>query len=111
PLNLSTQDYFFSIRDPYTYGSNSVLTHISDVADYTAATITAADLTDVTSFTGPPVVTQGWKLGLKASGDWTGEKALASSVTVNGEVLFTTHEPPHTASADGCVVSVGTARR
>src|SRR5690606_36151687 len=55
-------------------------------------------------------ISKGWKLALEASGGFTGEKALASSVTVNGEVLFTTFEPPHTPSADGCVINVGTSR-
>jgi type IV pilus assembly protein PilY1 len=80
---------FYSLRDrdPFTKRSQ---------ADYDAASpILDADLTPVTTVTtGVPNESPGWKVDLGA-----GEQVLAESVTANGIVMFTTHEP--SASLDG----------
>ncbi len=48
--------------------------------------------------------TKGWYLTLEGSG----EKSLARSVTLSGNVFFTTYEPADSADASQCTVAAGT---
>jgi type IV pilus assembly protein PilY1 len=86
-------------------------------ADGTYTTITESDLYDVSD----NVIGQGTtqeqgqaRTELAEKGGWLlklenpGEKVLATSTTINGELFFTTYEPK--PSQEGCLVSAGLAR-
>ena len=103
PLNTTTEDRFYAIRDynPYTALSQS------SYNDY--PTVTDSDLTDITSDvynnTTPtiPSATSGWKLIF----DTTGEKQLSNSTTVSGTVLFNSYIP--SSSTVNCNPASGTS--
>jgi type IV pilus assembly protein PilY1 len=111
PLNLDTQDRFYSLRD---YRPFARLTQ----AQYDSATvITEADvnLIDVTTDIAPtmPAGASGWRMDLRrASAGWTGEKSLSEARTVQSLIQFSTYEPnaASTASSSSCTPSVGTNR-
>ena len=92
PLNIETQDRFYSLRDHLPFAR---LTQ----AQYDAATvITEADTNlhrhhDHITPTIPPGAT-GWRLDLKRpTGGWTGEKSLSEARTIESMIQFTTYEP------------------
>lgn len=95
--NITTQDRFYSLRDYHL----SPLTQ----AQYDAyIPIVESDLTATTAVTTPTTIKPaGWKIDLSSA-----EKILASSITINGVVMFTSYIPG-TAST-GCSVSTGSAR-
>jgi type IV pilus assembly protein PilY1 len=118
PLNTETRDRFYSLRDsnPVTamsatdYSSYSVLTDTT----YNASTNPTGlfDLTTVSAITEttPPVVPNtvaGWKLRLRDSDGYEGEKVLAESRTFGGWVYFTTFTPNNTVAANSCTVRSG----
>ena len=111
PLNLNTQDRFYSLRDFRPFAR---LTQ----AQYDSATvITEADvnLIDVTTDIAPtiPPGASGWRLDLRRpSAGWSGEKSLAEARTVQSKIQFTTYEP-NAASAvvsTSCSPALGTNR-
>jgi type IV pilus assembly protein PilY1 len=51
-------------------------------------------------------LTNGWRMGLSA----TGEKSLATPLTVGGTVYFTTYLPPGTSSSQSCGPDEGSGR-
>jgi type IV pilus assembly protein PilY1 len=88
PLNVETQDRFYSLRDHRPFAR---LTQ----ADYDAATvITEADpnLVDITSDLEPtiPPAGPGWRLSLRTP---AGEKSLSEARTIQNMIQFTTYEP------------------
>jgi type IV pilus assembly protein PilY1 len=111
PLNLDTQDRFYSLRDHLPFAR---LTQ----AQYDAATvITEADpnLIDITSDISPtiPAAASGWRLDLRrAAGGWTGEKSLSESRTIESMIQFTTYEPNNasTPASNSCSPAPGTNR-
>jgi type IV pilus assembly protein PilY1 len=111
PLNLNTQDRFYSLRDHRPFAR---LTQ----AQYNSATvITEADvnLIDVTTDIAPtiPAGATGWRMDLRRpSAGWTGEKSLAEARTVQSMIQFTTYEPNRnsTSDADSCAPGIGTNR-
>ncbi|MGQ0385035.1 MAG: pilus assembly protein [Gammaproteobacteria bacterium] len=111
PLNLDTQDRFYSLRDHRPFAR---LTQ----AQYDAATvITEADvnLIDVTTDIAPtiPPGAAGWRLDLRRPGGlWTGEKSLSESRTIQSMIQFSTYEPnsASTVVSTSCAPGVGVNR-
>jgi type IV pilus assembly protein PilY1 len=111
PLNIDTQDRFYSLRDHLPFAR---LTQ----AQYDAATvITEADanLIDITTTLAPtiPPTATGWRLDLRRpAAGFTGEKSLSEARTVENMIQFTTYEPnsDSTEVAASCAPGVGTNR-
>jgi type IV pilus assembly protein PilY1 len=111
PLNLETQDRFYSLRD---YQPFARLTQ----AQYDSATvITEADVTliDVTVDIAPtiPPGASGWRMDLRRpAAGWTGEKSLSEARTVQSFIQFSTYEPnsDSTVLSTSCVPAVGINR-
>lgn len=111
PLNLDTQDRFYSLRDYLPFAR---LTQ----AQYDAATvITEADanLIDITTDIEPtiPSGATGWRLDLRRPGAaFTGEKSLTESRTIENMIQFTTYEPNNasTPASNACSPAPGTNR-
>ncbi|MGE0030217.1 MAG: pilus assembly protein [Steroidobacteraceae bacterium] len=111
PLNLLTQDRFYSLRDHRPFAR---LTQ----AQYDSSTvITEADvnLIDVTTDIAPtiPPGASGWRMDLKRpSGAWTGEKSLSEARTVQSWIQFSTYEPnsASTVVSTSCSPGVGINR-
>jgi len=93
PLNKVNEDSFYLLNLPLTETTSSVITK-ADLLDVTgSATVDSNDLE----------AKDGWYIDLSG----TGEKVLASSLTANSEVWFTTFQPsPQTVN---CVVTPGTS--
>lgn len=104
PLNTSTVDRFYAIRDRQPF------TKLSQIA-YGSLTIlqdsTIEDITDELN-PDPADIVNGWKLTLSS----TGEKSLSSSTTFAGYIMFTSYTPGNSVSTtSGCnQISVGTNR-
>jgi type IV pilus assembly protein PilY1 len=112
PLNLDTQDRFYSLRDHRPFARLSQ-------AQYDASTaITEADvnLIDVTTDIAPtiPPGASGWRLDLRRPGSlvWTGEKSLSEARTIQSMIQFSTYEPNSASTVDStsCSPAVGTNR-
>jgi type IV pilus assembly protein PilY1 len=111
PLNLDTEDRFYSLRDHQPFAR---LTQ----AQYNSATvITEADvnLIDITDDITPtiPAGASGWRLDLRRpSAGFTGEKSLAEARTVASNIQFTTYEPNNasTPQSTSCAPGLGTNR-
>jgi type IV pilus assembly protein PilY1 len=111
PLNIDTQDRFYSLRDHLPFAR---LTQ----AQYNAATvITEADanLIDITTVLAPtiPPTATGWRLDLRRPlAGWTGEKSLSEARTIENMIQFTTYEPnsDSTEASASCAPGVGTNR-
>ncbi|MGH8243710.1 MAG: pilus assembly protein [Steroidobacteraceae bacterium] len=111
PLNLQTEDRFYSLRDHQPFAR---LTQ----AQYDAATaITEADvnLIDITDDITPtvPAGASGWRLDLRRPlAGFTGEKNLAEARTVMNMIQFTTYEPndDSTEQSTACSPGLGTNR-
>ncbi|MGQ0429584.1 MAG: pilus assembly protein [Gammaproteobacteria bacterium] len=111
PLNLATQDRFYSLRDHRPFAR---LTQ----AQYDASTvITEADvnLLDITADIAPtiPPGASGWRLDLRRPGGaWTGEKSLSEARTVQSMIQFSTYEPNSASITNptSCSPAVGTNR-
>ena len=116
PLATSTEDRFYLITDPNLYEKpmdangnvNYPLYTESSLYDATdnhlghvSAVNTLAQQTQAYSDLGN---SSGWYIRLTRSG----EKVLASSLTVGGELFFTTYEP--VPNANSCKASAGTPR-
>jgi type IV pilus assembly protein PilY1 len=98
PLDLggSVDNYFYMIKDRnITPGSGA------DTA------YTHADLVDVTDCLDCEIdLPHGWRLALEA----TGEKSLATALTIDGTVFFTTYLPPGSDAGVQCAPAEGTGR-
>ena len=111
PLNLDTEDRFYSLRDYLPFAR---LTQ----DQYDAATvITEADVTlmDITTDITPtiPAGASGWRLDLRRPGaGFTGEKSLTESRTIESMIQFTTYEPNNasTPASNACSPAPGTNR-
>ncbi len=110
PLDLGTQDRFYSLRDYAPF------TRLTQAEHNAIGAITEADtgLIDVSSDinTTIPTGAKGWRFDLKASGSWSGEKSLAEARTFQNVVQFSTYEPnvDETFSSSSCSPAVGTNR-
>ena len=104
-------DRFYSIRDrdPFSKRAQSAYDGATPIVD--------ADLVDITASPQDarvPPDAKGWKLDLRSNGSgsngiWSGERALAEALTVNGVVLFTTFQPSTESTEAGCSIE-GTGR-
>ncbi|MEE9333387.1 MAG: PilC/PilY family type IV pilus protein [Granulosicoccaceae bacterium] len=99
PLDTGVEDRFYSLRYKHVYTKP-----IDSYGNLVYNEITEADLTDVTeSSFGTPLENdaQGWYLRLSQAG----EKVLATSVTADGNILFTTYLPGESSGV--CSAAVG----
>ena len=111
PLNADgtnaprVSDRFYSLRDPNfltAAPSNFASINHATSGDLFDATTTATlSTTESTSLS----ESRGWFITL---GNGNGEKVLASSVTVNGEIYFTTYTPPGSVDPTACAPQAGT---
>jgi type IV pilus assembly protein PilY1 len=118
PLNTEVRDRFYSFRDtkpvtPMTAAEYSGYAVLTDTT-YNASTNPTGlyDLTteSATTATVNPVVpstVSGWKLRLRDSGGYEGEKVMSESRTFGGWIYFTTFTPNNTVAADACTVRSG----
>ena len=110
PLNLDTQDRFYSLRDFQAFARLT-----QDQYD-DATVVTEADLLDITTDIDPTLAATatGWRLDLRraATGNWTGEKSLTEARTIQNMIQFTTYEPnsDSTPSANACSPAPGLNR-
>ncbi|MEJ1965720.1 MAG: PilC/PilY family type IV pilus protein [Gammaproteobacteria bacterium] len=100
PLDLKTEERFYSLRDrnPYAQFSQDAYNKAKPILD------TDTTLVDISADpTGTPVTStdEGWKLTLSKR-DGAGEKVLSESITVNNVVLFTTFQPTSAAGKGAC---------
>ncbi|MCK4588035.1 MAG: pilus assembly protein PilY, partial [Gammaproteobacteria bacterium] len=98
PLNPASgtrvNDRFYSLRDPNVLGAapSTTLTN-NDLFDATSTLVaTASDHEN------------GWYITL---GNGSGEKVLASAITINNEILFTTYTPPTNVAQSDCAPPPG----
>lgn len=89
-------DRFYSLRDPFVIGEPvdfTPITHTSTPALFDATT----NLVDTESDIDNLNASSGWFITLD-----TGEKVLAPSITVNGEIWFTTYTPSDNSENASC---------
>jgi len=111
PLNLDTEDRFYSLRDHQPFAR---LTQ----AQYDSATVITeanVNLIDITTDIAPtiPAGASGWRLDLRRpAAGFTGEKSLAEARTIESIIQFTTYEPNNasTPQSNSCAPGVGTNR-
>lgn len=99
-----TNDRFYSLRDSNAYDAVPAgYTSLSNgnLFDATSSLVTSS--TDIASL----AASNGWYITLGAG---NGEKVLASSVTINGEIFFTTYTPPTSVARTDCSPPPGTGR-
>jgi len=88
PLNVETQDRFYSLRDHLPFA------RLTQAQYDTATVITEADvnLIDITTDISPtiPPGATGWRLDLRSP---AGEKSLSEARTIQSMIQFTTYEP------------------
>jgi type IV pilus assembly protein PilY1 len=111
PLNIDTQDRFYSLRDHQPF------TQLTQAQYNTLTAITEADvnLIDITATITPtiPPAASGWRLDLKRPlAGFTGEKNLAEARTIESMIQFTTYEPnsASTTASASCAPGVGVNR-
>ncbi|MCI0507340.1 MAG: hypothetical protein L0Z73_14685 [Gammaproteobacteria bacterium] len=95
PLNLTSQDRFFSVRDEYV--------RTSLPSDFSV--ITLNDLTDTGTLTPTTTINKGWYFDLPQ-----GEKVLSTAGTVLGYTFFTTYVPPLPPTGPTCTPPTGTGK-
>jgi type IV pilus assembly protein PilY1 len=111
PLNIDTQDRFYSLRDHLPFAQLTQAQYNSLVA-ITEADTNLIDITATITPTIPPAAS-GWRLDLKRpSAGFTGEKNLAEARTIESMIQFTTYEPnsASTVASASCAPGVGTNR-
>jgi len=105
-------DRFYSLRDPHVVGSiptDVTITPMSDGSDgsdeslFDATDSLVANSRDIDAL----AAATGWYITL---GNGSGEKVLAPSMTINGEILFTTYTPPEAVESSECGPPPGQGR-
>ena len=111
PLNVATQDRFYSLRDHLPFA------RLTQAQYDTATVITEADvnLIDITTTLSPtiPPGATGWRLDLRRpAAGFTGEKSLSEARTIQSMIQFTTYEPNNasTPASQTCSPGVGINR-
>jgi type IV pilus assembly protein PilY1 len=110
PLNVDVQDRFYSLRDHQPFA------RLTQTQYDTATVITEADvnLIDITTDIDPtiPAGATGWRLDLRQTDGFTGEKNLSEARTIESMLQFTTYEPnsESTPESNSCSPGVGTNR-
>ncbi len=116
PLETSTQDRFYAIRDyqPFTKLTTADYAALPMIIDTDGSLSTGTKLVDITLTPTPtvPPGAVGWQLKLNQHGGWVGEKSLASSRTFEGMIVFPTYQPnTGTGQLNPCTgVGTGTNR-
>lgn len=120
PLNADgtaatvVRDRFYSLRDPNVLGAAP--SNFSSLNHATSGDLFDATEEDTFSTTETNELSdsRGWFItlgtGFKKTGPSNGEKVLASSVTVNGEIFFTTYTPPGSVDPTACAPLAGTGK-
>jgi len=111
PLNLDTEDRFYSLRDHQPFARLTQAQYDSATV-ITEADVNLIDITDDIAPTIPPGAS-GWRLDLRRAGaGFTGEKSLSEARTIESMIQFTTYEPnsASTAQSTSCSPAVGTNR-
>ena len=111
PLNADgtdaprVEDQFYSLRD--NIGTSGPTIYESNLFDATFIPV----LTDQDTIQLTDAATRGWRITL---GNGSGEKVLASAITLNSETFFTTYTPPASIPAPkhgtSCAPPTGTGR-
>ncbi|MCF6256875.1 MAG: hypothetical protein L3K25_11365 [Gammaproteobacteria bacterium] len=104
-------DRFYSLRDLHVglIPTDETITPISDGSNgsdenlFDATNSLVANSTDIDAL----AASTGWYITL---GDGSGEKVLAPSITINGEILFTTYTPPEAVENSECGPPPGQGR-
>lgn len=121
PLEVDNQDRFYMIRDTDVFAppADANTDGIPDYPAYTEANLYDATDNDLGEASGATLTTaqnlfnssNGWYIKLaKSDGTFEGEKVLASSITVEDKILFTTFTPVTNAQSTSCAPSQGTAK-
>jgi len=111
PLNLDTEDRFYSLRDHQPF-ARLTQAQFDAFTVITEADVNLIDITDDITPTIPPGAS-GWRLDLRRQGaGFTGEKSLAEARTIESMIQFTTYEPnsASTPQSTSCSPAVGTNR-
>ncbi|MEX0731794.1 MAG: PilC/PilY family type IV pilus protein [Aquisalimonadaceae bacterium] len=112
PLDEDVEDRLYMIKSPYVFGPprnpGGIVTYPatlteSDLFDATDNAIGAGDTDALATLQSR----DGWYIRLV---DNSGEKALAESVTVNNQILFTTYQPNPNTAVGVCGPSEGVGR-
>ncbi len=104
PLNIDTQDRFYSLRDHQPFAQLSQA-QFNTFTAITEADPNLIDITDTITPTIPPAAS-GWRLDLRRpSAGFTGEKNISEARTIQSMIQFTTYEP----NSDSTVVSASCA--
>ena len=111
PLNLDTQDRFYSLRDHRPFARLTQAQYDS----WTVITEADVNLIDVTTDIAPtiPAGASGWRMDLRRPGAaFTGEKSLSEARTVQSMIQFSTYEPNSASSvqSSSCTPAAGTNR-
>ena len=122
PLEVDNQDRFYMIRDGDVLeppADNDDADTLPNYPAYTEANLYDATNNDLAEASGDELTTaqslfsssQGWYIKLaKSDGTFEGEKVLASSVTFDNKILFTTFTPVANEQSTSCAPSQGTAK-
>ncbi len=116
PLDNSTHDRFYAVRDYDTFSvkPQSYFDGLTLTRDALSAAAASSKLIDITALAQPtiPAGALGWQLDLNTHPDWTaGEKVLVPSRTFNDQVIFTTYTPNSSPPVDPCSgIGTGTNR-
>jgi len=97
PLDMTSQDMFFSVKD-----ENVRKTLPADFSTITVSDLTATDTLPLPAGTS---IAKGWYFRLA-----TGEKSLSASNSGFGNVFFTTYTPPTPPDTPTCTAPEGTAK-
>lgn len=101
PKGTQIDNWFYLIKDPNAQSR-------PDPANWTP--ITHDQLGDVsndcTGLSCSANLSKGWRIGLSG----TGEKALSSPLTIQGQIYFTTYLPDGTAASGSCAPTPGSGR-
>jgi len=114
PLDLGTQDRFYSLRDttPFARLTQDQYDDLEPITEEVTGTPT--DLVDVTTELTPtiPPGSKGWRMDLRPAGSWRGEKSLAEARTFQNIIQFPTYEPnpDPSVSSTACTPSIGLNR-
>ena len=94
-------DRFYSLRDPNVLGSApDDFTTITNGSLFDASSSLVTTSTDIDAL----AAANGWYITL---GGGNGEKVLAPSLTINGEIFFTTYTPPASVERTDCAPPPG----
>lgn len=97
-------DRFYSLRDPNVLGSVPAdFTTITNSSLFDATSSLVTTSSDIDSL----AAANGWFITLGAG---NGEKVLAPSLTINGEIFFSTYTPPASVTRTDCAPPPGVGR-